>query len=568
MTDHRDLAEAEDQLKLAKTRQAAAEAAKKAAEAEQATAEAEQATAEAKAATAAAVDGVGRTAAEAEATHQAALAVARQKELAALNAIDSAERQLATADRQSERDNRKADAELRKTVAEADAAAVKSYLPSEAKLAPLEGTVDADEKAGVVGDGVALSLVGSALDSLFEGFQTPSGESRVLVVSDQAFANSDWNFHAVGLQIMQLTLESKVLKIRLDNELSEPVASTDVPEDASLRLLVESLSALPAALPAVSPALAVAGAIPSIVAAAADVAGYFQSNYTITGRDVTVEQSHVTALAAKQLIKKPNIKVAVDGFHRLPATKIMTDYKELVEANSALSSVRLQADKQLVAPAAAEIERLKAKLKTLDADLAKKRADDAADESAVTEAAELSSSASVELKQAELEHGRLVALTAAASHAEANVAAFVAAVTAVPASGGMPPLGVAAMRALFHTDSADPQGGKFTHLLNVTVSSIGSESQTRKRRFMAPRIRYISSCTVSALMADSDGNVVLADSCTITGQLSYRLDDGVAGKIEKVELSTAVRASATSAAHQDAAASASWVHQAPKPATP
>jgi len=89
------------------------------------------------------------------------------------------------------------------------------------------------------------------------------------------------------------------------------------------------------------------------------------------------------------------------------------------------------------------------------------------------------------------------------------------------------------MREALHTDPA-----RVTHILYAAVSASGGETQIRQRRFCAPVVRYIGACTVSVLLAKTDGTIVYAGTQALVGELTYLIKDGQLGKMKQVKLTT------------------------------
>jgi cellobiose-specific phosphotransferase system component IIA len=80
--------------------------------------------------------------------------------------------------------------------------------------------------------------------------------------------------------------------------------------------------------------------------------------------------------------------------------------------------------------------------------------------------------------------------------------------------------------------------GLVTHVLYVAVSSSGGESQIRKRLFFSPVIRYVGACTISFILAKTDGDVIKADAVTMMGEVLYKLNTGGVGKLGDVKITS------------------------------
>jgi hypothetical protein len=93
-------------------------------------------------------------------------------------------------------------AEARKAIAEANKATLAAQLPT-ADVKPLEGKTEVGEKAGLVADLLAHSLLAPAARTIANGIvaaNVPNG-ARVLVVDDRALTAVDWSYLAVSEQV-------------------------------------------------------------------------------------------------------------------------------------------------------------------------------------------------------------------------------------------------------------------------------------------------------------------------------------------------------------------------------
>lgn len=516
MTDS-DLDQLERETKAAQARADIAEAQKKEAEANKAREAAERGAGEA-------AEGAKRAAEQAEAEHRRVLAEAAQKQAEAKKAEDAATRAVAKADEQDRRDAKKSDAETRKAVAEADAASVKAFLPGPSTLKPLEGKVTVDEKSGIVAEIAAYALLERAAKKMAESMDVKLKAGRVLVVTERELAASDWPYHAVGQEIDRLLADlAGVLGLltAADPPATPPAAPPVAPQKAGQD---DMFAGLP-------PAVAVASALPQIVGAAADVAGYFQSDFGITGRAFQLKIEPAVA-AIVGALRKWGVTSVVDGFHVLPDTDIMKAHKCLRARHWEVVAGRLGLEQRRLGPATAEAEQRKADLARRQAALTVREAATPPDEAKRLEAERLLEAARLALQTALATQGNLQRLVEVAKAVEKRCDDLAAAVTKVPEGGGLPPLGRAALRSALHTASPE-----LTHLLYVSIATSGGETQVRQRRFLAPVVRYVGGCVLSVVVAKKDGTVVYGNSFSAIGQLTYRIKDGELGELKEVTLS-------------------------------
>jgi hypothetical protein len=460
-----------------------------------------------------------------------AIAKAKKAEAEARRDAEAAERSLAIADEKARRDAKEAEATTRKAIAEADAAAIKAYLPDkDPTLKPLEGSVSGlDDKAGIVAETAAYALFMRAAKLFVKQVKDKldKDNARVLVVTNPELTVSDWPYHAIRQQTDRLSKElDEVLKILVNanSVASEPESVTEeeepVTEDEEPVTEEDMVAGLPV--------LAAASALPVMVGAAADIAGYFASNYTVAGRNFQVKTEPLVAAMAGALAEA-GVRVVVDGFHILPeTTTIMISYDAVLGARWKVVSARLELEQGKLARATADMERCKAEFTRRQTELSAIEAATPVDEPKRKEARNQLEQAAEELHKAETATGNLQSLVEVAKAAEQRVDALVTTVTAVPANGGLPPIGVATRYETLH---------EVTHVMSVAVSSSGGETQVRQRRFFAPTLRYVGSCTLSVLLAETDGTIIYSRSQTLVGQLTYQIKDGTLGQLREVRLS-------------------------------
>lgn len=467
-----------------------------------------------------------------------------------------------TAERDDQRAQEAAEAEHRRTVAEAQANAIKAFLPEEPELKPLEGDLSIDEKAGIVGEAAAYALMTDAAKIAAEKVyrQLPDG-SRVLFAHDRNLVYSDWSYTVVAQQMTvlraELDLVEKQIVELLDDSAPlsgiqrEPEPDRELETDENLATEapqpgLETITSLAAAGAVSTAPLAAVAALPTLVGAAADVAGYFQSNYAVAGRtfDAKVEPfvaATVQALAAKNADDnaEKSIDAVVDGFHIMPPTTIAALYEDLLKLRAKVAASIIDLERVVLDPISAAAERYKAdyeaRLKDQKTAESAKPFDQAHLDRTTSEVARAHAS----LIAAEQQAGGLRSVIENAGRIDNDVAAFVTLVTTPPVDGGLPPLGMAAVREVLHPrvdGQAESALGRVTHVAHVSVSTSGSETQTRRRRFFAPVVRYVGACVITVLVAKTDGTVVHATSDTLIGQLTYLIKEGKLGELRRVHL--------------------------------
>src|SRR4051794_12626415 len=92
-------------------------------------------------------------------------------------------------------------AKSRQAIAEAQKATMTAQFPA-SDLKPIEGKVDVGEKAGMIGELLALSLLKPAVEAIAKGF---GPGHRVLVVEGRDLLGSDWCYTLVDQQLKAQT---------------------------------------------------------------------------------------------------------------------------------------------------------------------------------------------------------------------------------------------------------------------------------------------------------------------------------------------------------------------------
>ena len=237
----------------------------------------------------------------------------------------------------------------------------------------------------------------------------------------------------------------------------------------------------------------VATVLPPLIGAAADVAGYFRSDYTVAKVSVTSTSTPLIAAVAGALRAK-GIVVHVDGFAVFDGRQAtLAAFGRLLDARwRSFLGVRLNASQVVLQQAKDEAVEAEA---AFDAAKAADTADATPDHAAAL------AEARVALAKAQSKVAVAQGLVDAAVKVEELVDALVTAVTTVADGQVLPPLGQAALHDLIH----DPTAG--VHVLAVVIDHIGADAITRRSLFRRPRITYVGAVHVSALLLAPGGDV-------------------------------------------------------------
>ncbi len=409
---------------------------------------------------------------------------------------------------------RQAIADADKATAEAQKATLVAQLPvSDTK--PLEGKTEVGDKVGLVAELVAQTLLSVAAEGI--ATKVPK-DARVLIVEDRRLVASDWTYQIVHQELGQQ-------KQALDSGLSMVRAAAELPKQES-----PAEPETPAFLGALT-------APQAIIGSAATLVGMFQTDYSITSRDVTTTGTPLVSAVAGALLVEKNASrhVLVDAFHLVDASPIFSDFGALTKQRSELERIKLELHTARIVAAAHRAADLRAELKAVAESRDKALADPKSTKSLLVklEAREKELRENHAKVEAELPRAR-----AAVTFAESLITrfdAFATAVLATPQGDGYPPLVVAALRERLHPGTGDPP---VTHVLYLGSESAGAETVTRRSFFKpAGRMHYMGGVQVSFLLLETKTNMTTAAGTeSLLGSMRYNLGAGTARPIARVML--------------------------------
>lgn len=428
-----------------------------------------------------AADKAKRVAEAKKAAFDAAKAAAEAEKAAteAEQAAETARRTAANADRDAAMADEKAKAENDKAIVDARSTAMKAWLPTP-KTDPIEGTVEVGDGTGSVGRVAALSLLAHAAEQIAIG-AVKAEAKRVLVIDQMDLAASDWSHALVNGQLAPLSGAAKRLKAALGG-----VGGTPAIDDSTRSLAVLGSAAT---------------VVPALIGAAADVAGYFRSNYTVAKVDITETSTPLVAAVASELISR-DVACYVDGlalFRYQSGT--LSAFGELLDLRWSLLAARIRASQTALQRAKDEVVKAQTAVEA------------AKDEPELAKAKE-------ELWKGQDHVARVQGLIDAASKLEELVDAFATSVTTVAAGAPLPPLGQAAIRDVLH-DQKHP-----VHVLALSIDEVGSDAITRRRLFRGPTTTYVGATHVSALLLAPGGGVAMSTTYAGTGAAQVKLSSG------------------------------------------
>ena len=410
-------------------------------------------------------------------------------------------------------------AEARKAIAEANKATLTAQLPT-SDMKPLEGKTEVGDKAGLVADLLAHSLLSPASKAIAYGVAAAGvpKEATVLVVDDRALTAIDWSYIAVSKQVEHQ-------KTALDGALE--LVKGEVPKDQQRG--AETFG--PLMLPGAG---ALLQAAPALIGAAATVVGMFQSDYAIKARDVSIGTTPLIAAVVRELQGK--VKTAVSGFDVVRDSTVGTSFWDAWDKRGELERLRFLLNGE-VSPVDQQIEDLRGQLKQAGADYDKAVAD-GKDAQAIATLSKRVDDLYSGLTQAEIDVAPKRALVALADAVIARFDAFTNAVTTAKEGAAYPPLVAAGIHERLHDDATNP----IAYVLYVGVEAASGETITRRSLFKpSGAVGFLGGANVSYLLLKTDdGTTIAAGSEPLLAHLKYDLWNGEVKSVSQVDVAVGI----------------------------
>jgi hypothetical protein len=333
-------------------------------------------------------------------------------------------------------------------------------------LAPPDGKVTLDEKAGLAARHTAYALLDDAAAQIAEQVTAGAGGDgvRVIVVEDRALLASDWQHASITGQMAairkQLDAARKLLASPLPPDAPAPTAAA-TPSAAGL-----AAAGAPAAIGAVAAAVNGVNGVKGVVEDVAGIVQLFRSDYqvTTTAADLTITATPLVSAVAHAM-RKIGAQVRVDGL-ALAGGPLLRDFFALRAERDELATAYLSFNALEVSW---RVDRAAERRAEIDAKVL-------AHDKAVADGAKGARALGRQLAEAraryETADRNAAAATAHAAVAKAAIDrfdAFETAVTTVPAGASMAPLAVAASRDVLHGDD------QALEVLFVQLESAGGE---------------------------------------------------------------------------------------------
>jgi hypothetical protein len=396
-------------------------------------------------------------------------------------------------------------AEAKQKTAEAERAALLAQLPA-STVKGLEGATAADDQSGYVATLAAYEAMqrsATAIAAELKAALSVGPEAKtpcVLIVSDLALASND----LVRLPLAQTMtfLHDLLAKQAKRNDAAGQAAIKQSEELAKDVIRTASLAPALLAAPVVLQAL---------ISSAADLASYFQSNFSVTGQTIDLSREAVVNAVAAAL--RP-ISTTLFQFHLIETSTVVTALAALLDLKQTLIVNQQALRAKGIDPLAKAIEHKTNHGQKLTAAFEKLlKGKDKIEPEELTEADEAIKTVENQIQAATpVLHDAQAADKETTSLIEA-VDAFVKNVTTPPAAGEPAPLTQAALYTWIHDQP-------FTHLLWIKPASSGGDLVTQRQWFRSGHVSYVGGGVLSYVLSTRDGEVVRSGMHSALSQIS------------------------------------------------
>jgi hypothetical protein len=368
---------------------------------------------------------------------------------------------------------------------------------------PPEGKIESDANAGYITELVGYHALKRVSADIIRGLSAVVGlgnDVRIMIVDRLDYATGDVPFIEITSQLSIFEVRCRK-QVSTNKELADLAMQKDelgddgkMPAVKSGATRLASLAASPFFLPAISTAITALPAVAGIVGTAADIAGYFRSNNSFGGRNVSLKTEGLIAAVAGSL-RSDKRYVYVYNFYSMdttgPQSKLMNMYAGVLDCSSRLaqSQNRLQ---YFISKKTGELAELQISLKKLG------EGTPAEDEQReIANLRKVIRKETVWLDQASME-----ILASDAIHTELGT--FVKNITTADTAQPASKLAQAVFREKVHELG-------ITHLLYLGVLSSGGESVTRRWLFGTGTTSYLGGAVVSYVLSRVEGDVLASE---------------------------------------------------------
>jgi len=374
---------------------------------------------------------------------------------------------------------------------------------------PLEGKIEADEKAGYTAELIAYRVMQKLEDNLVNTLNKDGriANKKVLIVDKLEYAQADVPLVEVTMQFD--LFEKTISHSKDDNETLRQRYDQEIQPQQMIG-------------PLVGPLL-VATAIPSLISAFADVAGYFSTNRSIKGREFELKTEGLVAALAGRL-RTAEAKVYLPNFHAVKESPLLTRFVELQEQALELKTSREVLSSHVVKALKEHIEHNNLQIKNLESE--RQKLDNTTQPDAI---------AQINQQLEDLKHilnaeqKLLDEANLAIQASDTIITAFDNYTKAITtqADEQSPKLVQAILRERIHDLDVD-------YILWLGNLSSGGDAATEDRQFRSDAMSFTGGTAIAFVLATTNGEVVAADTLTGLAALNHRMSKGENDRIQHI----------------------------------
>jgi len=374
---------------------------------------------------------------------------------------------------------------------------------SQPAVKPTRGRAESDANAGYVTELVGYHAIKRISADITRGLSAVVGlgnDVRILIVDRLDYATGDIPFIEVTSQLSVFEVRCRK-QVATNKELADLAMLKDEREDEEKTPAVKSgatrlapLAASPFFLPATTTAVTALPPVTGIAGPTADIAGYFRSDYSSRGRNVSLKTEGLIAAVAGSL-KSEKRNVYVYNFYSMdttgPQSKLMNMYAGVLDCSSRLAQSRNRL-LYFIRKKAGQLAELKTSLKKIG------------EGTPTAEGAQEIANLKEAIKQETvwLDRANMEVLASDAIHTELGT--FVKNITTPDTTQPASKLAQAVFREKVHELG-------ITHLLYLGVLSSGGESVTRKWLFGTGTTSYMGGAVVSYVLSRVEGEMLASE---------------------------------------------------------
>jgi hypothetical protein len=276
------------------------------------------------------------------------------------------------------------------------------------------------------------------------------------------------------------------------------------------------------------PILAATVAVPSLISTLAGVAGYFQTNYSVTGQEFALPTEGLLAAVATKLSTKVD-EVYISNFYAIGQSGLLKTFMELKDDELDLKTKKDELANQVAKPLNDRIATLNKRILELEAQRIPLHS--VTDQAKIEEIKSDINDLENELRPSKVSADRA---NAAVQEADVCLTAFQNFTSAITSSADGQPSKLA--RAMLR-DKVYQAPVDITHILYLKILYSGGNAITAQNRWSSGKTSYMGGLAFNFVLAEKDGKVVASDTFKDIGVLDYTFSKKNQGEVRRIPVS-------------------------------